>query len=148
MNEWRRRAVAVTVAFFVAALVVAGFSGGVASGLTGHAGAASARAKAVSPGPGYKRCGNLRSGGTRLALYARRVSCYKAARIQNAYEHGGPFSSEPGWDEVCLKFFPGWCCGGGGGAVTCEKGHAATVSIADPEAGKRRSGSEARLAGA
>jgi hypothetical protein len=92
----------------------------------------SAGATAPSPGPGYKDCGSIAAGGTHLELYARHLGCRKALRVQRGYEHG-PFASEPGWNELCLKRLPGWCCGGGGGSDTCRKGRSSVAAWFDPE---------------
>ncbi len=80
------------------------------------------------PGPGFKSCGSFGRPAIRIHLYAKRLSCSRARRINNAYEQGTEVT-ERGWNELCLDRFPGWCCGGGGGAVTCKRGHSTLLAV-------------------
>lgn len=83
-------------------------------------GSQSAQAR-PGPGHGFRKCGVI-GHAVRATVYAKYLGCDKAIRIMRAYEHGGPFSYERGWNELCLRNFTGWCCGGGGGSFTCVKG--------------------------
>jgi hypothetical protein len=92
------------------------------------AAALGAGTKRAFPGPGFKSCGSFGRPAIRIHVYAKHVRCSKALRINHAYEAGTEVT-ERGWDELCLDRFPGWCCGGGGGAVTCKRGHSTVLSV-------------------
>lgn len=77
--------------------------------------------------PGMKKCGTFKAEYV-IHVYAKRVSCRKARKIQREYwlapdsrkvRHNGG-SGANGW--VTLKRFPGWSCGSGAGAGMCSKG--------------------------
>jgi hypothetical protein len=77
-------------------------------------------------GPGFKGCGSFHAG-YRIQVFAKRVSCAKARRIQKEYWLGPdsrkveitPSSGPP---VVRLKRFPGWICSSGTGGGSCTKG--------------------------
>lgn len=76
------------------------------------------------PGHGFKRCEVIYRP-VRFTIYARHLRCGKAIRI--IHEYGGPGSYERGFNELCLKNYLGWCCGGGGGSVRCSRGKSIVV---------------------
>jgi hypothetical protein len=80
------------------------------------------------PPHGFKSCGSYGPPARRLHLYRKHVSCHQARRVQRAYEQGAP-ATERGINELCFKNLPGWCCTGGGGAVTCKKHRSVSLSV-------------------
>jgi hypothetical protein len=85
---------------------------------------------------GYKSCGDFPTGGHGpLRLYAKHVKCKRALAVQRAYETGAGIY-ERRTNEYCLKGFPGWCCIGGGGAVTCRRHHSFALAVT-PQIDKR-----------
>jgi hypothetical protein len=81
-----------------------------------------------SPPPGTRRCGTFRSS-YRIHVYAKKISCKKARRIQKTYWRG-PDSGRVvhnggtgayGW--ITLKKFPGYRCTSGAGGGVCKKGN-------------------------
>ena len=76
--------------------------------------------------PGMKKCGTFQAE-YRIWVYAKRMSCRKARRIQKEYwlgpdsrkviHNGG--SGANGY--VTLKRYPGWRCGSGAGGGSCTR---------------------------
>lgn len=79
-------------------------------------------------GPSFKDCGSFKAGAYRIEVYASKVTCKKAKRIQRELWLGSAKDKESvnggsgASGYVKLKRFPGWRCTSGSGGGSCKKG--------------------------